>query len=75
LGSFFFLSASLYALGYPDRAWAKSREMLEVAQRSFDPFILLNASCLAAQHNLLGGDGSAGAGEGPRGVRYEGPSA
>ena len=37
LGSFFFLYFGLYGLGYPDRAWAKSREMLEVAQRSSDP--------------------------------------
>jgi predicted ATPase len=54
-----FLYFGLSRLGYPDRAWVKSREMLEVAQRSSDPFILLNASCMAAQHNLLGGDGSA----------------
>jgi hypothetical protein len=34
-----FLSNALFALGYPDRAWAISREMLEVAQQSSDPFI------------------------------------
>jgi len=32
--------------------------MLEVAQRSSDPFILANASNLAALHNLIRGDGS-----------------
>ena len=54
-----YLYFGLSRLGYPDRAWVKSREMLEVAQRSSDPFILLNASGFAAQHNLFGGDGSA----------------
>ena len=42
----YLLSVGLFALGYPDRAWAKSREMLEVAQRSSDPFILADAFCL-----------------------------
>ena len=37
VGSFHFLYFGLYGLGYPDRAWAKSREMLEVAQRSSNP--------------------------------------
>ena len=56
LGSFFFLHSGLYGLGYPDRAWAKSREMLEVAQRSSAPFILAHASCFVAANNLLRGD-------------------
>jgi len=43
-------------LGYPDRAWAISREMLEVAQRSSVPSILAQASVYAALHNLVGGD-------------------
>src|ERR1700687_3485882 len=34
VSAFGFLSLGLYGLGYPDRAWAKSRQMLEVAQRS-----------------------------------------
>ena len=34
VSSFGFLYFGLFWLGYPDRAWAKSREMLEVAQRS-----------------------------------------
>jgi class 3 adenylate cyclase/tetratricopeptide (TPR) repeat protein len=54
-----FLSSGLFALGYPDRAWAKSREMLEVAQRSSDPFILTTASCHAVLHYLVRGDGTA----------------
>jgi class 3 adenylate cyclase/tetratricopeptide (TPR) repeat protein len=54
-----FLSSALFALGYPDRAWAISREMLEVAQRSSDPFILTNASCHAVLHYLVRGDGTA----------------
>ena len=45
----------LYKLGYPDRAWAKSREILEVAQRSSDPYVLAH-SCQAAVHNLIRGD-------------------
>ena len=57
--SFGYLYFGLYGLGYPDRAWAKSREMLEVAQRSSDPYILANASCYAAIHNLVRGDGAA----------------
>jgi class 3 adenylate cyclase/tetratricopeptide (TPR) repeat protein len=57
--SFGFLYFGLSWLGYPDRAWAKSREMMEVAQRSSDPFILANVSNFAALHNLMRGDGSA----------------
>jgi hypothetical protein len=49
----------LFGLGYPDRAWAKSREMLEVAQRSSNSNVLALASCYAAEHNLIRGDGTA----------------
>ena len=59
VNSFGYLFFGLYGLGYPDRAWAKSREMLEVAQRSSDPFILASASSFAAVHNLIRGDGTA----------------
>ena len=53
------LHAGLSVLGYPDRAWAISREMLEVAQRSSTPYVLAHASCFAAAHNLVRGDGAA----------------
>ena len=56
MGVFLFLSQSLYRLGYPDRAWAKSREMMEVAQRSSVPYILAQAPCFAAAHHLARGD-------------------
>jgi tetratricopeptide (TPR) repeat protein len=56
LGSLFFLYFALYGLGYPDRAWAKSQEMLEVAQRSSVPYILAQACCFAAAHHLARGD-------------------
>jgi adenylate cyclase len=46
-------------LGYPDRAWAKSREMMNVAQRSPSPIILAHASCYVAHHNLIHGDSTA----------------
>ena len=59
VSSFSFLYFGLYGLGYPDRAWAISREMLEVAQRSSDPYVLAQASCFAAIHNLVRGDGTA----------------
>ena len=59
VNSFGYLFFGLYGLGYPDRAWAKSREMLEVAQRSPAPYVLANASNFAAIHNLVGGDGLA----------------
>ena len=49
----------LSGLGYLDRAWAKSREMLEVAQRSSAPYALALASSSAAFHNLVRGDGTA----------------
>ena len=54
--SLFFLSLGLFALGYPDRAWAKSLKMLEVARRSSDPFILTTAFCHAVLHYLVRGD-------------------
>jgi adenylate cyclase len=54
-----YLYFGLNGLGYPNRAWAKSREMLEVAQRSSDPYVLAYASCFAAAHNLIRGDGTA----------------
>jgi predicted ATPase len=50
-----FLYFCLWQLGYPDRAWAISREMLEVAQRSSDPNVLAQV----AVHNLVRGDGTA----------------
>ena len=59
VSSFGYLYFGLFRLGYPDRAWAKSREMLEVAQRSSDPYVLAVASCFAAIHNLVRGDGTA----------------
>ena len=57
--SFGYLYSGLYGLGYPDRAWAKSREMLEVAQRSSVPYVLAQASYSAAVHNLVRGDSTA----------------
>jgi tetratricopeptide (TPR) repeat protein len=59
LGSFFFLHSGLLGIGYPDRASAISREMLEVAQRSSAPFVLAQASTYAAFHNLTGGNPTA----------------
>ena len=59
LWSFTHLYFGLYGLGYPDRAWAKSREMLEVAQRSSVRYVLAHASYLAAQHSFMRGDGTA----------------
>ena len=60
VGSLRFLTRGLYELGYPDRALAKSREMLEVAQRSSDPYVLAEAFYgYAALHNLIRGDGTA----------------
>ena len=59
LFSFLALHWALYGLGYPDRAWARSREMLQVAQRSSNPLILAYGSCLAAESNLMRGDGTA----------------
>ena len=54
-----FLYFSLWGLGYPDRAWTISREMLEMARRSPDPNVLAQASCFEAIHNLVRGDGTA----------------
>jgi tetratricopeptide (TPR) repeat protein len=59
LGAFGDLYFSPYSLGYPDRAWAKSCEMLEVAQRSSTPYVLAHVSRYAAEHNLMRGDGTA----------------
>jgi tetratricopeptide (TPR) repeat protein len=56
LGSFYFLYLGLHGLGYPDRAWTISREMLEVAQRSSVPYVLAQGSCFAAAHRLARGD-------------------
>ena len=56
--SFSYLYSGLSGLGYPDRAWAKSREMLEVAQRSSVPYVLTVTSCNAALHNLMRGNGT-----------------
>jgi class 3 adenylate cyclase/tetratricopeptide (TPR) repeat protein len=57
--SFGYLYLGLFRIGYPDRAWAKSREMLEVAQRSSVPYVLTVASYQAAVQNLVRGDGTA----------------
>jgi hypothetical protein len=59
VGSFLFMYFGLYRLGYPDRAWAISREMLKVAQRSSVPYVLAQASCFAAAHHLERGDNTA----------------
>ena len=59
MGSFLFLYFALYGLGYPDRAWAKSREMLEVAQRSSVPYVLAFASSYGACHHLVRGNPTA----------------
>jgi class 3 adenylate cyclase/tetratricopeptide (TPR) repeat protein len=56
MGAFLFLYFGLYRLGYPDRAWGISREMLGVAQRSSVPYVLAQASCFAAAHHLERGD-------------------
>jgi len=57
--SFGYLCIGLFANGYPDRAWAKSRELLEVAQRSSDPYVLIAASCFEAEHYLTRGNSAA----------------
>jgi predicted ATPase len=59
VSSFYFLYFGLFGLGYPDRAWAISREMLEVAQRSSAPYVLAQASSFVAAHYLLRGDSTA----------------
>jgi tetratricopeptide (TPR) repeat protein len=53
VGLLIHLHSVLYGLGYPDRAWAKSREMMEVAQRSSSPNVLALASCCVPEHHLL----------------------
>jgi hypothetical protein len=57
--SFVWLHYGLFEIGYPDRAWATSREMLEAAQRSSEPFMLAQASCFVAFNSLIRGDGTA----------------
>jgi hypothetical protein len=47
-----YLSTGLSWLGYPDRAWAKSRQMLGVAQRSSVPYVLAQASIIAEAEAL-----------------------
>ena len=59
VGSLTHLYFGLYHLGYPHRAWVKSRETLKVARRSSSPRILGAALCYAAQHNWVRGDGTA----------------
>jgi tetratricopeptide (TPR) repeat protein len=56
-GAFHYLHYGLFAIGYPDRAWAKSREMLEVAQRSPEPYVLALAYCCLSEHSMARGDG------------------
>ena len=59
LDSLSFLYFTLRIIGYPDRAWAISREVLEMAQRSSDPNVLAQASCFEAMNNLVVADGTA----------------
>lgn len=59
LASFTCLHFGLFGIGYPDRAWAISCEMLEMAQQCSDPYVLAMASYFAAEHNLMRGDGTA----------------
>jgi class 3 adenylate cyclase/tetratricopeptide (TPR) repeat protein len=59
LDSLSFLYFTLRIIGYPDRAWAISREVLEMAQRSSDPNVLAQASCFEAMNNLVLADGTA----------------
>jgi hypothetical protein len=59
LDSLSFLYFTLRIIGYPDRAWAISREVLEMAQRSSDPNVLAQASCFEAMYNLVVADGIA----------------
>ena len=56
LGGLYHLYLALYGLGYPDRAWAKSGEMMEVAQRCPVPFILAQVSSSVSEHYMLRGD-------------------
>jgi tetratricopeptide (TPR) repeat protein len=50
------LYLGLYQLGFPDRAWTKSRETLSVAQRCSSPSILAVALYNVAQYDLIRGD-------------------
>jgi predicted ATPase len=59
LGSYHYLFTGLFAIGYPDRAWAKSREMIEVAQRSPEPYVLALANCCLSEHSMARGDNTA----------------
>ena len=59
VGSLHCLSLGLSWLGYPDRAWAISCQMLEVAQRSSNPSVLAQASSHLAEHHLARGDSTA----------------
>ena len=52
VSSFGWLHGGLFSLGYPERALAKSREMLEVAERASNPGVLVFASYQAAYHQL-----------------------
>jgi predicted ATPase len=53
------LYLALHQLGYPDRAWVKSCEMLEVARRSSGALILTVAYSSVTQYDLLRGDPTA----------------
>ena len=58
LSSLGFLAYGLARLGYPNRAWVRSRQMLEVAQRSSAPYVLAQAFNFSALHHLQRGDGA-----------------
>ena len=53
------LYLALHQLGYPDRAWVKSCEMLEVARRSSGAGILTVAYSSVAQYDLMRADPTA----------------
>jgi class 3 adenylate cyclase/tetratricopeptide (TPR) repeat protein len=57
--SFTYLQFGLDSIGYPDRARSKLREMLDVARRSSDRFIMAHASCYAAAYHVHCGDSRA----------------
>ena len=59
VSSFGWLHGGLFGSGYPERALAKSREMLEVAERASNPGVLVFASYQAAYHLLEQGDSTA----------------
>jgi tetratricopeptide (TPR) repeat protein len=54
-----YLALTLISLGYPDRGLARVREMLTIARRCNDPFILSNAFCVTPLAHLYRGDGTA----------------